>query len=120
MKIKKIYTKHFPMKGFTALTLWPFVFIRKDRRDNFTQTAERHETTHALQQIECLWIFFLIIYGLEYIIKLPFCKFDTYRAYMSVSFEQEAYAWQSDNYYNKVRPHYEWRYYIFSLTPKKL
>lgn len=119
MELKKIYTKHFPKKGYTALTLWPFVFVRSDMKKKFTKKVERHETTHALQQIECLWIFFLIIYGLEYIIKLPFCRFDTERAYSSVSFEQEAYLWQDDKKYNEIRPHYEWRYYIFTLTPKK-
>lgn len=119
MELKKVYTKHFPKKGYTALTLWPFVFVRSDMKKKFTKKVERHETTHALQQIECLWIFFLIIYGLEYIIKLPFCRFDTERAYSSVSFEQEAYLWQDDKKYNEIRPHYEWRYYIFTLTPKK-
>ena len=119
MELKKIYTKHFPKKGYTALTLWPFVFVRSDMRKKFTKKVERHETTHALQQIECLWIFFLIIYGLEYIIKVPFCRFDTERAYMSISFEQEAYEHQEEVYYNEVRRRYAWAKYIFTLTPKK-
>jgi hypothetical protein len=119
MKLKKIYTAHFPKKGFTALTICPFVFVRSDEKDNFSDRIERHETTHALQQVECLWIFFLIIYCFEFLFKLPFCMFDTDRAYRSISFEQEAYAWQDDKYYNRVRPMYEWRYYIFTLTPKK-
>ncbi len=119
MKMKKIYTEYFPKKGFTALTIFPFVFVRKDRRDYFTAKAERHETTHALQQIEMLWILFLILYALEWVIKLPFCKFDAGRAYMSISFEQEAYEHQEEVYYNEVRRHYAWAKYVFTLTPKK-
>ena len=26
MKLKVVYTKHIPLKGFVALTLWPFIF----------------------------------------------------------------------------------------------
>ncbi len=117
MKLKKIYTEHFPKKGFTALTIYPLVFVRKDRRDYFTAKAERHETTHALQQIEMLWILFLILYALEWVIKLPFCKFDTERAYMSISFEQEAYEHQDEFGYNNVRKHFAWIRYLFTIKP---
>lgn len=115
MRLKKIYTAHFPKKGFTALTIWPFVFVRKDRKDYFTAKDERHETTHAIQQVECLWLLFLVIYGAEYVIKLPFCKFDTIRSYMSISFEQEAYEHEAETYYNEVRRHYAWLRYLFTL-----
>lgn len=115
MKLKKIYTAHFPKKGFTALTIWPFIFVRKDQKEKFGKKAECHETTHALQQIEMLWIFFLILYGLEWLVKLTFCKCDTMRAYMSISFEQEAYAMQNDREYNENRRHYAWVKYIFKL-----
>ena len=118
MRLKKIITKHFPFKGYTALTIFPFVFIRRSSMERFNSVAERHEITHALQQIETLWIFFLIIYGLEYIIKLPFCRFDHSRTYRSISFEQEAYMWESNFYYNKIRPHYAWKDFVFKLYKK--
>lgn len=115
MRLKKIYTAHFPKKGFTALTIVPFIFVRKDRKDKFTGYAERHETTHALQQVEMLLILFFLLYGLEWLLKLPFCKFDTIRAYMSISFEQEAYEHEAETYYNEVRRHYAWLRYLFTL-----
>lgn len=115
MKFKKICNSHFPLKGFTAMTIYPFVFVRKDRVQNFTANAERHETTHALQQVECLFLLFFLIYVLEWIIKLPFCKFNRDRAYMSISFEQEAYEHQQEVYYNEVRRHYAWARYLFTL-----
>jgi len=36
-----------PFKGFTAMTLWPFVFVRKDREQNYTHTAKNHEAIHG-------------------------------------------------------------------------
>ena len=54
MKLKKIYNRLFPLKGFKALTICPFVFVREEERDTFGEAGERHETTHALQQVECL------------------------------------------------------------------
>lgn len=113
--MKKIYCKHFPQKGFKAITVWPFVFVREDCKRVFVDKDERHETTHALQQIECLFLLFLLVYGLEWIIKLPFCKFDREKAYYSVSFEQEAYEHQAEIGYNNVRKHYAWLRYVFTL-----
>ena len=80
MELKKIYTAHFPKKGFKALTIFPFV----------------------------------------YIIKIVICKFDSDRAYFSISFEQEAYAGQNKFSYNDTRKHYAWIKYLFTLKPKKI
>lgn len=141
MDMEVVFRKHFPFKGFTALTMWPVIFVRADRKEKFTDKVLRHETTHALQQIECYvlgWLLalamslagfgwwslipvglFFELYLLEWVIKIPFCKFDTNRAYMSISFEREAYLWQYDKGYNSVRPHFEWRYFIFTIKPKE-
>ena len=115
MKIKVIYNKHIPLKGFVALTLWPWIIVRESERSKFTPRVERHEETHARQQIECLFVMFIIIYCLEWVVKLPFCKFDSNRAYMSISFEQEAYDHQDEIGYNGVRRHYAWLRYLFTL-----
>lgn len=115
MKLKKIINKNFPFPRYTALTFCPWVFIREDSKEDYTSKVERHETTHALQQRETLWLFFLLIYGLEYLIKLPFCGFDHCKAYKSVSFEQEAYEHEAETYYNDVRKHYAWLGYVFSV-----
>ena len=120
MELKKIYTAHFPKKGFKALTIFPFVFVRKDMRDKYVDATERHEKTHALQQIEMLWLLFFVWYGLEYIIKIVICKFDSDRAYFSISFEQEAYAGQNKFSYNDTRKHYAWIKYLFTLKQKKI
>ena len=142
MKLKKIYSEYFPLKGFTALTICPFVFVRKDHIWNFTAKAERHETTHALQQKECLILgaviavamliagygwwsliplgLFFELYAIEWLVKLPFCKLNGTRAYFSISTEQEAYEHQDEIGYNHVRKHYAFAKYIFTIKPKEL
>ena len=113
MKLKVVYSKYIPLKGFVALTLWPWIFVRKSAK--FTPMMKRHEATHAHQQVECLFVVFLIIYCLEWIIKYVLCGFDSDRSYRSISFEQEAYEHQEEIYYNDVRRHYAWLRYLFTI-----
>ena len=115
MVLKRIYLKHFPFKGYIALTLCPWVFIREDLKHKYTDTVDRHETTHAFQQLETLWVFFFLIYGLEYLIKL-LITFSHKRAYKSISFEQEAYDHEDETYYNDVRKDFAWVKYIFKIV----
>ena len=115
MKLKVVYSKYIPFKGFVALTIWPWIFVREDKSAKFTPMMKRHEETHARQQIECLFVGFLIIYCLEWLIKLCFCRFNADRAYRSISFEQEAYEHQEEIYYNEVRRHYAWLRYLFTI-----
>ena len=115
MKLKVVYTKHIPLKGFVALTLWPWIFVREDKSAKFTPMMKRHEATHAHQQEECLLVCFLFIYCLEWLVKIWICWFDLDRAYMSISFEQEAYEHQEEIYYNDVRRHYAWTKYLFTI-----
>lgn len=110
-----IYDKNIPLKGFKAMTIWPFIFVRSDMKGYFTKKDERHETTHALQQIESLFLLFLLLYAVEWLVKLPICRFDGNRAYMSISFEQEAYEHQDEVGYNNVRRHYAWLRYLFTI-----
>lgn len=116
--MKVIYNKLVPVGDLVAMTVFPFIFVRKDRRGRYTSTVHRHEKTHALQQRELLLLPFLVLYGLEWIIKLPLCRFDRQRAYRSISFEQEAYATQNEIDYNMIRRNYAWRKYIFTLEKK--
>ena len=137
MKLKKVYSRYFPLKGFLALTVFPFVFIRADQRASFNATAERHENTHALQQLEltclgalvsvlmavlgCGWwsviplLLFFELYALEWLVKLPFCGFNAFRAYLSISMEQEAYEHQPEVFYNDVRRAFAWVKFVFVI-----
>jgi hypothetical protein len=116
--MKVVYNNIFPFHGFVALTLYPWIFVRKEYKNKFNAKAERHENTHAKQQLECLWIFFFIIYILEWAVKGVICLFTKDNAYRSISFEQEAYEHEDEVYYNDVRKHFAWIRYIFKLKSK--
>lgn len=135
VKVYNIINKVLPLGTYTAMTIWPVIFINKKRQDKYTDRVERHEYIHVLQQIECLVIgcllsillfylgcgwwslltlpLFFWIYILEWLIKLPFCLWSWNLAYYSVSFEQEAYDHQSEVFYNDVRKRFNWLKYLF-------
>lgn len=117
MKLKRVYSNIIPFKGYIALTIFPWVFIRNSAKQRYTPTANRHETTHGYQQIETLWLLFFLIYGIEWLLKVIIC-WNTHRGYRSISFEQEAYANQGNVEYNSNRKHYAWIKYIFKLYNK--
>lgn len=118
MALKRVYNKYFPFEGYIAMTLYPWVFIRENLKDKYTPVADRHETIHGYQQVETLWLLFFILYGLEYIIKL-LCTFSHKKAYHSISFEQEAYANEKNEYYLNKRHSYVWVKYVFSISKTK-
>lgn len=111
-----------PFRGFTALTLWPFVFVRRDLLDRYDGKAVRHERIHGRQQKEMLLIGFYLWYGIEYLLRLARYR-STEDAYLNVSFEQEAYMNQADGGYLRNRRWYAWTHYLcrrsFPLSQKK-
>ena len=100
-----------PLKGFTAITLWPFIFVRKDEEKYYTDVVERHEYIHGAQQKEMLLVFFLLWYGLEWLVKLMYYR-NTITAYKNISFEREAYSNQHDAAYTDNRKPFAWIRYI--------
>lgn len=98
-----------PFKGFSAITLWPFVFVRKDAR--MDATTIRHETIHGEQQKELLIVLFYLWYLAEWLVKWIYYRNRT-TAYKNISFEREAYANQYDAAYLDVRSHFSFLKYI--------
>ena len=90
-----IKTKHYPFKGFNAITHWPFVFYKVDN-----PTMRRHENIHGKQQLEMLIILFYVCYFIEWI----------FRGYRKISFEQEAY--ENQNNKNYKRKAFAWLKYL--------
>lgn len=68
-----------------------------------------HELIHTAQQKEMLWIPFYIVYLIEWVIRL--CQhLNWHKAYMSISFEKEAYKYGNDLQYLKNRKCFaQWR-----------
>lgn len=81
------------IKWVSGITLYPFIILKKECKDD--PKLVNHEKIHVVQQKELLVIFFMIWYGIEYVIRLiiyrKHCK-----AYENISFEKEAY----ENDYN--------------------
>ena len=69
-----------------------------------------HERIHTAQQRELLFLPFYVIYLLEWLLRLFQNRFDSFRAYRSISFEREAYAHGHDpGYLQRRRPYAQWR-----------
>ena len=45
-----------PFPGYIAVTLWPFIFVRRKAWPRFTDDTLRHERIHGLQQVELLMV----------------------------------------------------------------
>ena len=87
-----------------------------------------HESIHTKQYKDLLYVFFLIFYCIEWLIKIPCSWFYkqqvnqkvTKVAYRSISFEQEAFYNQYDFNYLENRKRYNWIKYIFTMyNPSK-
>jgi len=99
-----------PFPGYKAVTIWPFIFVRKNAW--YSNVNDRHERIHGRQQLEMLFLPFLFWYGVEYLVRLAITR-DTKRAYRSISFEQEAYANERDQDYLQHRRWFAWLKYVF-------
>lgn len=86
-----VRNKLLPFKGFKAMALWPFIFIRSEYP--FDEVDLNHEKIHGRQQIELALIFFYIIYFIEWLFK----------GYRNISFEREAYSNENNLDYLKHR-----------------
>lgn len=96
-------------KGFSGITLFPFVFFR-ERRFRDDAVFVNHERIHLRQQIELLILPFFVWYGLEFIVRLMILR-NVDLAYRSISFEREAYENEKDLSYLKERSF--WNFFKF-------
>lgn len=92
--VSKFWTRFFSFGHARAITLFPFVFIRS-HNDRLDPLLVNHERIHLQQAIETLVIPFYLFYTVEFLIRfLQYRDFN--RAYISISFEKEAYQNQGD------------------------
>lgn len=132
MKTKVIFNDTIPFKGFIAMCLWPFIFVRNNAASHYNTVANNHEHIHAEQQKEMLLIgivlaaigyvfvglwallfvpLFFWWYGIEYLYRL--CQYrDTKKAYRNISTEREAYANEKDLTYLTNRRRFAWIKYL--------
>ncbi len=132
MKTKVIFNDTIPFKGFIAMCLWPFIFVRNNAASHYNTVANNHEHIHAEQQKEMLLVgivlaaigyvfvglwallfvpLFFWWYGIEYLYRL--CQYrNTNKAYRNISTEREAYANEKDLIYLTNRRRFAWTKYL--------
>jgi len=90
-----------------AVSFGPFVFCR----EAFPEQTLRHETIHFHQQIELLFVFHWILYGIFHVKGLV-KESNGKDAYRQNPFELEAYDNDQDVDYLEKRQMYAWRRYL--------
>lgn len=91
--------------GFASgITVWPLIFIQEKYKTS--EVILNHERIHIRQQLETLLLGFFIIYLFQYLLyRLNNNHID---AYKKISFEREAYQFETDLGYLKKRKLFAW------------
>ena len=100
--MKIIRNNLIPFKGFSAINLFGVLFARKNA--HISQRTIRHEEIHTAQMKELLYVFFYLLYILNWVVNL-FCYEEAYR---NIVFEREAYENDDDVNYLKTRKRFNW------------
>lgn len=135
---KVIYNNIIPFKGYTAITILPFIFARKSAK-YLKDYVVNHECIHLRQQLEVLvasaiiiavlilvfnlswwWLLLSLVvyyacYGIDYAVRYV-AYGSPKEAYRNIAAEQEAYANQYDLVYLKARKPFAWCYYLLKKT----
>lgn len=105
-----IISKLLVPKGFSGITVFPFVFTR-DASKTKDRVFGNHEKIHLRQQLEMLVILFFIWYAVEFLVRLWQYR-NRHKAYRNVSFEREAYANEETMDYLEKRPFFSFLKYL--------
>lgn len=109
--MKIIHSKRLKGTSIRAITLWLWVLVR-DEKDLKNKVLLNHEKIHTRQWSELLVIPFLLWYLIEYGVRILKYRGDTFKAYMNISFEREAFANENNLKYLDGRKKFNWFKYI--------
>lgn len=130
--MKVIYNKFIPFKGFYAITIIKWIFVREEYKylDGLSVYDKmiNHESIHEQQILDFTpkifpkWLrytigslCFYLLYGLEWLFKLIPCLIKNKSAYRSLCAEQEAFKNEADSNYINKREKLAWLKKIFRL-----
>ncbi|WP_452600173.1 hypothetical protein [Pontimicrobium sp. MEBiC01747] len=105
-----LFSKYLVPKGYTGITIYPFVFLKHKKLKNDVVLIN-HEKIHLKQQLELLIVPFYTLYLIEFIVRLVQYR-NWYSAYRNISFEREAYRNENDLNYLKSRPFWKFIKYL--------
>lgn len=97
-------------KHISGVALWPFVII-KESHLKVDAVFMNHERIHLRQQLELLVLPFYLWYGVEYVIRLLYCR-NRHTAYRSICFEREAYEKEGSVLYLRQRRFWSFLRYL--------
>ena len=97
-----IKNRWLPPKGFNAINLFGVIFTRKEK---LSKQTLRHEAVHTAQMRELAYILFYVWYLLEFVVRL-FQYQNRRDAYRNVSFEREAFMYDTEAGYVIERKRY--------------
>jgi len=95
-----------PLRRHAAINIFGVFFVHPDVHIN--ERLINHERIHTAQMRELAYIPFYIIYMIEWLLRLVMKN----NAYMSISFEREAYRHENEPDYLEKRKHYAWIKYM--------
>ena len=110
-----IYNNIIPFKGFKAITIFPWIFVKAAHKGTFDDKSINHELIHLYQQKEMFVVLFFVWYIVEWFIRLLLYR-NKKEAYRNISFEQEAYNNQSNVAYVYCRNSFGWLAYLNKKT----
>lgn len=100
--MKIIYNKILPVgRRYHAINLFGILFA-KGPCDKY---VINHEKIHTAQMKELGYVFFYLIYVIEWMIKCVIYR-DSFKAYHALTFEKEAYSHQNNLNYLAARRHF--------------
>ena len=131
--MKVIYNKFIPFKGFYAITVIKWIFVRDEYKyldgSSIYNKMINHESIHEQQILDFTpeafpsWLRYTIgsicfypLYVLEWLLKLIPCLITKKNAYRSLCAEQEAYKNERNFNYIKNRSKLAWLKKIFTLA----
>lgn len=105
-----LISKYIVPKGYTGLTIYPFVFLKYHRLKT-DAILINHEQIHLQQQLELLVLPFYLVYMIEFLIRLVQYR-DWKTAYRNISFERECYDNEDNLQYLQTRKFWAFLKYI--------
>lgn len=105
----KIYTRRKIFNYYTGLSFFIFIWITREPSDQ--TKLVRHEKIHFWQQVEMLFVFHWLFYGLFYLMGRANGQCH-YIAYRYNPFEIEAFNHDPDEQYLETRRPFAWTRYV--------
>ena len=105
-----LISKYLVPKGYTGLTIFPFVFLKYRGLKN-DEILINHERIHLRQQLELLVLPFYFLYLVEFLFRLLQYK-NWKKAYRKISFERESYLNEDNLSYLENRRFWQFLEYL--------